>query len=162
MYDASNWNYLLLINVLNQVKHSDQKIDATLIKDTAELIERQAPYSEYKTQLSNAVYDITAYFNELELYGYLTKVRDTVPEALKRCKEIIGANGYNYDEVQFVNLKMDIGSMNYYATNNTLILLYNTEGRDIVRYYISPDIESLRVTPYKNAEDMREGEQIYI
>ena len=75
LYDASNWNYLLLINVLNQVKHSEQQINAQLIKDTAELIAKQAQYSKYTIQLSNAVYDITEYFNELELYGYLEKTR---------------------------------------------------------------------------------------
>ena len=74
-YDASNWNYLLLVNVLNQVKHSDQPIDAELIKDTATLIEKQDKYNKYTTQLNNAVHDITEYFNELELYGYLEKTR---------------------------------------------------------------------------------------
>ena len=75
LYNASNWNYLLLINVLNQVKHSEQQIDEQLIKNTAELIAKQDKYSEYKTQLANAIYDLQHYFNELELYGYLEKTR---------------------------------------------------------------------------------------
>ncbi len=61
--------------MLNQVKYSEQQIDEQLIKDTAELIAKQDKYSEYKTQLSNAVHDITEYFNELELYEYLERMR---------------------------------------------------------------------------------------
>ena len=75
-YDASNWNYLLLVNVLNQVKHSDQQVNAQLIEDTATLIEKQDKYNKYKAQLNNAVHDITEYFNELELYGYLERARE--------------------------------------------------------------------------------------
>ena len=75
MYDASNWNYLLLINVLNQVKHSEQQINAQLIEDTATLIAQQDKYNKYTTQLNNAVHDITEYFNELELYEYLGAIK---------------------------------------------------------------------------------------
>ncbi|MBQ9335075.1 MAG: hypothetical protein IJS10_00830 [Alphaproteobacteria bacterium] len=66
---------MLLVNVLNQVKHSDQKIDAALINATAERIAKQDKYKKYTAQLNNAVHDITEYFNELELYGYLEKTR---------------------------------------------------------------------------------------
>ena len=74
--------------MLNQVKNSEQPINAQLIQDTAELIAQQDKYNKYTTQLNNAVHDITEYFNELELYGYLTRVRDYKCESNKNADEI--------------------------------------------------------------------------
>ena len=76
LYDASNWNYLLLINVLNQVKNSDAEINSTMIEKAAQKILAKDKYKEYKSELTNAVHDITQYFNELDLYSYLQKIRD--------------------------------------------------------------------------------------
>ena len=99
-YDASNWNYLLLVNVLNQVKHSDQHVNAQLIQDTATLIAKNTKYSKCTTQLNNAVHDITEYFNELELYGYLERAKSTLINwrGQKYMKYVFSSNNTGYFE----------------------------------------------------------------
>ena len=74
-YDPSNWNYLLLVNVLNQVKNSDIEINKEIIQCAAEKILKEDKYKGYETRINNAVSDITTYFNQLELYSYLKRTR---------------------------------------------------------------------------------------
>ena len=91
LYDASNWNYLLLINVLNQVKNSDAEIDSTMIKKTAQKILANEKYSGYESELTNAVHDITQYFNELDLYSYCQKIRNLNlnPQNIKHTHDLL-------------------------------------------------------------------------
>ena len=66
---------MLLINVLHQVKNSNKGIDEYLIQDTANAIAKQEKYKDYAQALKEAAKDITQYFDELKLYGYLERVR---------------------------------------------------------------------------------------
>ena len=57
-YNQSNWNYLLLINGLNQVKHSDVNINEDLILTTNENIKKHKDYVKYTYVLDKARDDI--------------------------------------------------------------------------------------------------------
>ena len=74
-YSPSNWNYLLFINVLNQVKNGNATINESLIRETAKQIANTGKYNKYARNLGKAANDIVEYFNELELYRYLEKMR---------------------------------------------------------------------------------------
>ena len=74
-YTLSNWNYILLINVLNQVKNSDKQIDINLINETAKHIAQDSDYKIYQEKIKYAEQNIAQYFEQLNLYTYLTDIR---------------------------------------------------------------------------------------
>ena len=144
-YDASNWNYLLLINVLNQVKISEQPINAQLIKVTAELIAQQDKYNKYTTQLNNAVHDITEYFNELELYGWLSEVRDSL--TIKLENEIVDVQDTG-KRMRYINLDICIDTKvedeaDYYA-------VYIAREGEQTSKYIEYSVKDKEITTYHN------------
>ena len=77
-YDASNWNYFFLINVLNQIKNGGALIDGKLIDNTYTKIIQNEKYKDYGAELKRAQKDIKIYFEELQLYDYLNKVRNLI------------------------------------------------------------------------------------
>ena len=102
-YDQSNWNYLLLINVLNQIKYENEKIDNKLIYKVADKISKNSKYSQYSGELFNAANDIVKYFDELRLYDYLTSLKNfTTGDVVNKFKEIV----LKQQSVPFVNLTM--------------------------------------------------------
>ena len=144
-YSESNWNYLLLINVLNQVKHSTQKIDEKLIQTTADMIAQQEKYSKYTTQLNNAVYDIKKYFDELDLYEYLTEVRNSLTVQL--ADEIVDVQNTG-KRMSYINLEISIktkvvNEAEYYAVfigrngeQASKFIEYSVKGKEITTYHL--------------------------
>ncbi|MBQ9335251.1 MAG: hypothetical protein IJS10_01760 [Alphaproteobacteria bacterium] len=62
-----------------------------MIEKTAQKILENDMYKEYKSELTNAVHDITQYFNELDLYSYLRKIRDLNlnPQNIKNTRDLL-------------------------------------------------------------------------
>ena len=85
-YTLSNWNYLLLINVLNRVVNTNRSIDDALIQDTAQDISKHFGDAA-KEGMENAETDIKTYFNKLDLYSYLKRCRNAIPEIKERLYE---------------------------------------------------------------------------
>ena len=76
-YDDSNWNYLLLVNVINRVMNSenlawDTMQNVSFIKETAERMENHFG-AEYEGKIRRARDDIEQYFQQLNLYRFLSK-----------------------------------------------------------------------------------------
>ena len=76
-YDDSNWNYLLLVNVINRVMNSqnlafDMQNNVPFIKETAERMEKYFGV-EYEGKIRRAQNDIEQYFQQLNLYLFLSK-----------------------------------------------------------------------------------------
>ena len=51
-------------------------IDEKLITSTAKKIKEKTKYTKFSSQIEAAKRDIVAYFDELELYEYLNRVRN--------------------------------------------------------------------------------------
>ena len=85
-YDRSNFNYLILINVLNaykrQIKNKQLEIiDDEFVKDVAAKIEQIVPTSQ-KTLFDDAINDILQYMHELDLYKYIMQTISPNPVLL--------------------------------------------------------------------------------
>ena len=123
-YNRSNWNYIILVNVLNQVKNSDKQIDINLIKDTAKHIAKDSEYKIYQEKIKSAEYDVTQYFEQLDLYKYLTAVRefdfDTMYNNLKEDYELefpeCNKASRNYD---LNNLSINVTTFDISITKKT-------------------------------------------
>ena len=77
-YTSSNWIYFLLVNVLNQVKNSTKDINFELINDTANIISTHPHYAKYAKKLRNSALSLKYYFDELDLYKYLKRIRECI------------------------------------------------------------------------------------
>ena len=111
-YSPSNWNYLLLINVLNRVVNTETKIDEALIYNTARDIDNKYK-NKYVYALKKAEKDIKTYFDELDLYKYLQKC--------KKCRDDIIANITSKNEEGILMMPTYFASINssgYMGGNN--------------------------------------------
>ncbi|MBQ9335014.1 MAG: hypothetical protein IJS10_00515 [Alphaproteobacteria bacterium] len=78
-YNASNWNYLFLINVLHEIKNNTgtkNDINDDLIYKVSDKILRQDAYKNKHMEIKLARDDIRAYFYELELFDYLKRIQN--------------------------------------------------------------------------------------
>ena len=71
------------------------------------MIAKHGDYSKYASQLQDAVYDIQQYFDELELYRYLTEVRDSL--TIKLADEIADVQ-QSGTQMRYINLDIFIGA----------------------------------------------------
>ena len=136
-YDDANWNYLLLINVLNQVKNSDTQINKGLIKATANQILKDKEFMNYSDKLNKAIKDITQYFEQLDLYKYLKEVRefklDELLSKLASMKEEEPQStryGFNYN---FNNLDIEISK---YYSELRVSMISKIDSSDIQQFTI--------------------------
>ena len=67
-YTTSEMNYLLLINIINEVKNANTAIDNNLIQNVADKISEKINVN--KETLENSVYQINQYCNQLKLLDY--------------------------------------------------------------------------------------------
>ena len=94
-FTSSNWNYLLLVNVINRALYYRHDFNERLIDRVASYIQNARfdkihdnldenkesfvkshfSYEKYESQLKRATYDIKQYFKELDLYSFLNDLR---------------------------------------------------------------------------------------
>ena len=126
--------------MLNQVKNSDAEINSTMIGKAAQKILAKDKYKEYKSELTNAVHDITQYFDELDLYSYLKKIRNLnlKPQNIENTHDLIQLSSlFESHKIE----KLDDGD-NWYdqvvliptKANDECVYYYTWKGRNVDRY----------------------------
>ena len=137
LYDESNWIYLLLINVLYQVKNSNANIDERLIRETASKIKQAGKYVEYAEALERAEFDIVQYFEQLDLYKYLKAVREfKLDELLSKLASLKDEEkqstrySFNYN---FNNLNIEISK---YYSELRVSMISKIDSSDIQQFTI--------------------------
>ncbi|MBQ9335033.1 MAG: hypothetical protein IJS10_00610 [Alphaproteobacteria bacterium] len=105
-YDRSNFNYLILINVLNAYKRQIdnnrlQIIDDEFVKNVAKKIDPTVPATR-KSVFDDAINDILTYMHELDLYKYIMQKVSPKPKLLT-IRYVDGKPDVRYEESPFKN-----------------------------------------------------------
>ena len=125
-YDQSNFNYLLLINVLDRCVGSNDSIDDIIKGATDDIKEIEEngkkKYGQYAKYITQAAYDLTQYFTDLKLYEFITTINRSIgtnldvsrQDEIKECiRKIDNAPDYPIWIVGKISLNNDANEHNY-------------------------------------------------
>ena len=172
-YDASNWNYLFLINALHEIKNTidtNSDINEELLYKVSDKMLKQEAYKNKQMEIKLARDDIKTYFYELELFDYLTRIRNlrwqkgwthenspkSIFGALSRLDAIESMQTLFAPTQYGTRIKTDIPLMNEHVQNNLYTVTMSTaptnhQDREYMIYIMG---NASKITPWSERTEI--------